>query len=58
MLMREQDSGGIDGCGVHLYSWIHQEYTFEHRSTYKTPAERGWEYLTSGKEYIEALKTQ
>ena len=56
--MREQDSGGIDGCGVHLYSWIHQEYTFEHRSTYKTPAERGWEYLTSGKEYIEALKTQ
>ena len=49
----EQDGRGVDGCGVHLSSRIHQEYTFRHRSTSRTPAESGQEYLTSGKEYIE-----
>ena len=38
--------------------WIHQEYTFRHRSACKTPAESRQEYLTSGKEYIEPRKTQ
>ena len=23
----EQDGGGVDGRGVHLSPWIHQEYT-------------------------------
>ena len=27
----EQDGGGGGGHGVHLSSWIHQEYTFTHR---------------------------
>ena len=26
--LREQDGGGVGGCGVHLSPWIHQEYTF------------------------------
>ena len=40
------------GCGVHLSPWIHQEYTFRHRSACRTPAESGHEYMTSEKEYI------
>ena len=28
---------------------IHQEYTFRHRSAFRTPAESRQEYLTSGK---------
>ena len=53
----EQDGGGVSGCGVHLSPWIHQEYTFRHRSAHRIPAESGQEYLTSGKEYIESRKT-
>lgn len=53
---REQDSGGVGGCGVHLSLWILQEYPFRHRSTCRTPAERGQEYLSRGKEYIESQK--
>ena len=26
---------GVSGCGVHLSPWIHQEYTFRHRSAYR-----------------------
>ena len=37
---------------------IHQEYTFRHRSAFRTPAESGQEYLTSGKERIEPRKTR
>ena len=48
----------IGGCGVHLSPWIHQEYTFRHRSACRTPAESRQEYLTSGKEYIESCKTR
>ena len=54
---REQGGGGVGGPGVHLSSQIHQEYTFRHRSACRTPAGRGQEYLTSGKEYIEPCKT-
>ena len=35
--------------GIHLSPWIHQEYTFIHRSACRTPAESGEEYLISGK---------
>ena len=55
--MGEQDGEGVGGCGVHLSPWIHQEYTFRHRSACRTPADSGQEYLTSGKEYIEPHKT-
>ena len=44
--------------GVQLSSPIDKEYTFRHRSEYRTPAASGQEYLTSGKEYIEPHKTQ
>ena len=54
----EQDGRGVGGCGVHLSPWIHQEYTFRHRSACRTPAESRQEYLTSGKEYIEPPKTR
>ena len=47
----EQDGRGVGGHGVHLSPWIHQEYTFRHRSACRTPAESGQEYLTSGKEH-------
>ena len=40
-----------------LSPWIHQEYTFRHKSVCRTPAESGQEYLTSGKGYIEPCKT-
>ena len=52
---REQDGRGVGGCGVHLSSQIHQEYTFRHRSACRTPAESQQEYLTSGKEYMLLL---
>ena len=51
------DGGGVDRQGVHLSLWMHQEYTFRHRSACRTPVESGQEYLTSGKEYIEPCKT-
>jgi len=54
---REQDGGGVGGCGVYLSPWIHQEYTFRQRSACRIPAESRQEYLTSGKEYIEPCKT-
>ena len=44
---RYEDGGGVGGHGVHLSPWIHQEYTFRHRSACRTPAESGQEYLTS-----------
>ena len=52
----EQDSRGVDRRGVHFCPWIHQEYTFRHRSASRTPAEIGQEYPTSGKEYVEPHK--
>ena len=55
---REQDGGGVDGCEIHLSPQIHQEYNFRNRSTCRTPAESGQEYLTSGKEYIDPHKTR
>ena len=55
---REQDGGGVGGHGAHLSPWIHQEYTYRHRSACRIPAESGQEYLTSGKGYIEPRKTQ
>ena len=58
LLAREQDGRGVGGRGVHLSPWIHQEYTFRHRSACRTPAESGQEYLTSGKELIGLCKTQ
>ena len=54
----EQDGRRVGRCGVHLSPQIHQEYTFRHRSACRTPAERGQEYLTSGKEYRETCKTR
>ena len=54
----EQDGRGVGRCGVHLSPQIHQEYTFRHRSACRTPAERGQEYLTRGKEYRETCKTR
>ena len=54
----EQDGGGVGGRGVHISPRIHQEYTFRHRSAYRTPAENRQEYLTRGKEYIDPHKTR
>ena len=54
----EQDGGGVRGHGISLSPWIHQEYTFRHRSTCRTPAESGQEYLSSRKEYIDSCKMQ
>ena len=45
--MTEQGDGGVGGHGARLSPWIHQEYTFRHRGTCRTPAESGQEYLTS-----------
>ena len=53
-----EDGGGVGECGVHLSPWIHQLYTFRHRSACRTTAESRQEYLTRGKEYIEPRKTQ
>jgi len=36
--------------------WIHEEYTFRHRSACRTPDEKRQEYLTTRKEYIEPAK--
>ena len=55
---REQDGRRVGGCGEHLSPWIHQEYTLRYRSACRTPTESGQVYLTSGKEYIDARKTQ
>ena len=55
--LREQDGRGVGGCGVHLSPWIHQEYTFRHRSACRITAENRQQDLTSGKEYIESCKT-
>ena len=52
----EQDGGGVGGCGVRLSPWIHQEYTFRHRSACRTPAESEQEDLNSGKEYISSVQ--
>ena len=57
-MSREQDGRGVGGCGVQFSLWIHQKYTFRHRSACRTAAESGQEYLTSGKEYVEPCKTQ
>ena len=54
----EQDGGRVGEHGVHLSSWIHQEYTIRHRRFCRTPAESRQEYLTTGKEYIVLCKTQ
>ena len=54
----EQGGRGVGGCGIHLSPWIHQEYTFRHRTACTTPAENGQEYLTGGQEYIEPCKIQ
>ena len=42
----------VGGHGVHLSPWMHQEYTFRHRRSFRTLAERGQGSLTTGKEYI------
>ena len=57
MVREEQDDRGVGGHGGHLSPRIHQEYTFRHRSAFRTPAESGQQYLTTGKEYIEPHKT-
>ena len=56
--MGEQDGGGVGEHGISLSPWIHQEYTFRHRKSCKTPAESRQEYLNTGKECIELCKTQ
>jgi len=43
---------------VPLSPWIHQEYTFRHRSACRRPAESGQECLNSEKEYVEPRKTR
>ena len=55
---REQDGGGVDGCGLHLSPQIHQEYNLRHTNACRTPAESRQEGLTSGKKYIDPRKTQ
>ena len=57
-IQKEQDGIGVDGSGVHLSPRIHQEYTFRHRSSFRTFAETRQEYLTRGKEYREPHKIQ
>ena len=58
-LKREkQDGRGAGGCGVRLFPWICQQYTFRYRNACRTPAENRPEYLTTGKEYIEPRKTR
>jgi len=59
MIFEETEGGGgVGGSGVHLSPQIYQEYTFRHRRSCRTPADSGQEYLTTGKEYIEAPKTR
>ena len=52
----EHDDRGVGGRGVHLSPWIHQEYTFRHKSACRTPAEHRQGDLISGKEYIRSDK--
>ena len=40
--LQKQD-GRIGGCEVPICPWIHQEYTFRHRSANRTPADSGQE---------------
>ena len=56
---QEHSGGGVGGRGrgVQLSPRIHQEHTFRHRSTCRTPAESRQEDLTSRKKYIEPRKT-
>ena len=54
----EQYGRGVGGPRVHLAPWIHQEYTFRHRSSCITPTETGQEYLNTRKEYTEPHKTR
>jgi len=49
---------GVAGHGIHLSPWMHQEYTFRHRSACRIPAESGQEYMTSRKECIDPRKIQ
>ena len=42
------------GCGVHLSPWMHQEYTFRHR----TQAESRQESRSTRKQYMDPCKTQ
>ena len=53
----EQDGRGVGGHGVHLSQWIHQDYTFRHRSACRTPAESRQEYPTTRKEYISSVQS-
>ena len=57
-ILRERDGRGIVGCDVHLSPWIHQEYTFKHRSACRIPAESRQQYMTTRKEYTEPHKTR
>ena len=59
--MRKMEAGrtsgrGVGGCGVHHSPWIHREHTFRHRSTCRTPAESGQEYLTEGKGIYRSMQ--
>ena len=58
MVRDKQDGRGVGGCGGHLSLRVHQEYTFRHRSAFRTPAESRQDDLTSGKERIEPRTTQ
>lgn len=42
----EQVGGGVGGSGVHLYSWMHQEYTFRHKRVHARTQLSRQEYLT------------
>ena len=55
-ILGEQDGGGVGGYGAHLSPWIHQDYTFRHRSACRTPAESRQEYLSSTKECISSIQ--
>ena len=57
-IFREQDGGGVGGRGAGLSPRIHQEYTFRHRTAWRTPAESRQEHLNCGKEFIEPRKTK
>ena len=57
-IRREPAGRGLGGRGAHLSPWIHQEYSFRHRSACRPPAESQQEDLTSGKEHIEPRKTR
>ena len=54
--IQEQDGGAVGGHGVHLSPWIHQEYTFRHRSACRTPAESGQELLDQRKRIYRTMQ--